>query len=121
MEAQTAGEQKRLSHHIRRSVNVVDWGEVAPHVLFKANVAKYKQNPELKEVLLQTHGKILVECSPTDRNWGIGLSLTDSRRHDHTQWRGENKFGYLLTKMRNIFCSRNKNSVSSADKDSPQA
>ncbi|TKR57706.1 hypothetical protein L596_030372 [Steinernema carpocapsae] len=56
------------------------------------------QNQEFKEELISTSGSTLVECSPN--LWGIGLSAKDERAADRRWWRGKNKFGYVLTHIR---------------------
>lgn len=66
--------------------------------LLEANIAKYTQNPQLKAALLQTEGW-LIEASPTDSYWGIGLSDTDQRIRQSKFW-GKNRFGFLLTSVR---------------------
>lgn len=61
---------------------------------------QYKQNPDMKEVLLATKGKTLVEASPRDRLWGVGLGQGNQKIHDKTKWRGKNLLGYILTEVR---------------------
>ena len=50
--------------------------------------------------------KILAEASPTDRVWGIGLSLTDGRSRKVSEWRGKNILGFTLMKVRDSFLSK---------------
>ena len=52
-----------------------------------ASVKKYEQNPALRRQLFQTAGTQLVEASPMDERWGIGLSLDDWRLRDKAKWR----------------------------------
>lgn len=62
--------------------------------------AKYRQNPELKEKLLATGDKILVECAVRDHIWAIGRSLKDDRRFDLSAWDGENRLGFATMFVR---------------------
>jgi ribA/ribD-fused uncharacterized protein len=62
--------------------------------------AKFTQNPALLQTLLATAGTELVEASPFDRIWGVGLSADDPRIDDPTQWRGGNLLGKILTRLR---------------------
>ena len=62
--------------------------------------AKFTQNPALLQKLLATAGTVLVEASPYDKIWGIGLAATDPRAKDPAQWRGQNLLGKILTELR---------------------
>jgi ribA/ribD-fused uncharacterized protein len=72
------------------------------NVVYQGNYAKFSQNPDLKEYLLNTKGKILVEASPTDRIWGIGLAMDNPDAHDQSKWRGTNWLGEVLTQLRDF-------------------
>jgi len=76
------------------------WNENAEKIVFKGNVAKFEQNPDLKEHLLSTAGKILVEAAPRDQIWGIGYGAKNEKALDPLQWRGRNKLGFVLTRVR---------------------
>ena len=62
---------------------------------------KFGQSDELKQFLMATKSKILVEVSPTDRYWGIGYSMTSPDLANKDKW-GQNKLGELLMIQRNI-------------------
>ena len=70
-------------------------------IVYEGLVAKFSQNEELKKRLLETGNDILAECAVKDRIWGIGLSMTDSDRHDMSKWKGQNLLGYALMMVRN--------------------
>ena len=61
---------------------------------------QFRQNEPLKKKLLETAGQTLVEASPTDKIWGIGLSQDDPRASDRSKWRGTNWLGEILTEVR---------------------
>jgi len=66
------------------------------------NMAKFSQNPRLKIVLLSTKDRTIVEASPTDIVWGIGLHWKDDRVLDEKNWRGMNLLGKALMEVREI-------------------
>ena len=63
-------------------------------------VAKFTQNPELKRALLDTGNAVLVEAAVNDKIWGIGLSMSDPKRVDPSEWKGQNLMGYVLMLVR---------------------
>jgi ribA/ribD-fused uncharacterized protein len=64
------------------------------------SVAKFGQHPGLREFLLATGEQVLVEASPRDRVWGIGLSAGHERAADPRQWHGLNLLGFALMRAR---------------------
>lgn len=76
------------------------WDKVARHVVFKANYAKFTQHPDLLKKLAETGEKVIVEASPEDTIWGIGLSAKDPRAQDPAQWRGTNWLGEAIMQVR---------------------
>ncbi len=78
------------------------WNEIRYKVMVDANMAKYSQNNELKELLLnlELEGKHYVESSPVDRIWGVGLSENDPLIDDEKNWLGTNLLGKALDEVR---------------------
>lgn len=76
------------------------WRGARERIVKDGNRAKFTQNAALLELLLATRGTTLVEASPFDRIWGIGLAATDPRARDPKTWRGQNLLGKLLTELR---------------------
>lgn len=88
---------------IGRSVNgfIEDhWLEKRFSIVVTANMAKFSQNKDLKFFLLETQDKVLVEASPVDRVWGIGLSADDPKASKPTLWKGDNLLGFALMEVR---------------------
>jgi ribA/ribD-fused uncharacterized protein len=75
------------------------WAQHREDIVFKGNLAKFSQNKTLWEQLNKTQGT-LVECSPTDLIWGVGLKLNDPRVQYRSKWRGKNLLGLILTRVR---------------------
>jgi len=65
-----------------------------------ANLAKFSQNPQLKAFLLGTGSRILVEASPVDKIWGIGLAQDNPAAENPKQWKGLNLLGFALMEVR---------------------
>jgi ribA/ribD-fused uncharacterized protein len=92
-------EQKALGRQVR-GFDADKWNTVARGIVFKANMAKFTQNAALGDALRRTGGRVMVEASPTDRIWGVGLAESDNRVFDPTQWDGTNWLGEALMDVR---------------------
>lgn len=64
------------------------------------SVHKFGQDPELAGYLLSTGDRVLVEASPVDRIWGVGLTADDARTERPREWRGLNLLGFALMEAR---------------------
>ena len=76
------------------------WNGVRQIVVYEGLLAKFSQNHDLKEKLIETDNAILVECAVKDQIWGIGLSMKDENRFNRSKWRGQNLLGYALMMVR---------------------
>ena len=76
------------------------WDQHKFEVVVKGNLAKFKQNPEMLKFLKGTGTAILVEASPFDRVWGIGLKEGDKDIEDAEKWYGSNLLGFALMVVR---------------------
>jgi hypothetical protein len=76
------------------------WEAKRESIVFVGCREKFAQNPGLRSILLATVPTELVEASPYDLIWGIGLGERDPRLTDRTQWRGQNLLGITLMKVR---------------------
>ncbi|WP_224240179.1 NADAR family protein [Hyalangium gracile] len=99
--------QKALGRKVGRFDERV-WQRERERIVYEGNHAKFTQNPELLELLLATAGTELVEASPTDRIWGVGLSQEDPRIQNPSQWRGQNLLGKVLTRLREDLLASHK-------------
>lgn len=66
----------------------------------EGNLAKFSQNATLSGFLLSTHPQVLVEASPVDPVWGIGLAADAPQASDPNQWQGMNLLGFALGVVR---------------------
>ncbi|WP_308198419.1 NADAR family protein [Actinomadura terrae] len=69
-------------------------------VVVDGNLAKFAQHPEHRAYLVGTGTRVLVEASPLDRIWGIGLAEDDERAERVEEWRGLNLLGEALMIVR---------------------
>ena len=76
------------------------WDEHRLPVVVTGNLAKFTQHSELGTFLLGTGQRVLVEASPRDRIWGIGLTRDDPAAADPARWRGLNLLGFALMNVR---------------------
>jgi len=83
-------------------INPVDWRMECKQVMYEGVKAKFTQNPDLKQFLLHTKKRTLVEASMRDQYWGAGLGLGYFRsKPDTTEWPGANHLGLILMTVRN--------------------
>lgn len=104
LEASSPRRQKDLGRSVR-NFDETKWNEVARDIVYRGNMAKFTQNPDLWKCLKETEGTELAEASPFDRVWGIGLSEDDPRALDKKTWLGKNWLGEVLTKVRDDILS----------------
>jgi len=70
------------------------------NIVFTGSMAKFQQNEDLMKALMETEGTTIVEASPVDTIWGIGLSSSDPDANNRSKWRGKNWLGEVLTQAR---------------------
>jgi len=91
--------QKELGRKVRHFDEEI-WNNSKIKIVYIANNLKFSQNQELKSKLIETEGKYIVEASPVDAIWGIGMAPDDPRRFNRDKWRGQNLLGKVLTQLR---------------------
>jgi len=90
---------KELGRKVR-GFDEATWIRERYRLVVEGNFAKFSQNPELKEFLLGTGKRILVEASPYDRIWGIGLVADHPDAEKPAAWKGLNLLGFALMEVR---------------------
>lgn len=99
LEAGHPRQHKALGRKVKNFDDHV-WKKQREAIVLAGNRAKFTQNEDLRAQLLATKGTTLVEASPYDRIWGIGLGAKDPRAQDPKTWRGQNLLGKILTQLR---------------------
>lgn len=92
--------QKSLGRNVKNFDHAI-WRENAKSIVYKGNLAKFSQNELFQLFLLNTGGREIVEASPYDTIWGIGLSYDNDLCLDENNWRGTNWLGEVLVNVRN--------------------
>jgi len=88
--ARSPGVAKRMAK-TRRMLRRPDWAEVKENVMFEAVLAKFRQHPDIRQVLLDTGDEELVEHTSNDSYWGDGGDGS-----------GQNRLGVILMQVRQI-------------------
>ena len=83
------------------------WHQHREKILFEGNLAKYMQNEDMKKKLLSTNPKTLVEASPTDKIYGVGLDINNPLIDDPKNWKGMNLLGEILMRVREHILKNN--------------
>lgn len=91
-------EAKRLGRQVK-NYNDKLWNEVRENIMFEVLMSKFDIK-DLKKQLLNTKDLILVEASPFDKIWGIGLDENDAKKIKEENWPGKNLLGNVLMKVR---------------------
>ena len=95
----TAAEAKKLGREVKNFDNDV-WLAKREEIVIEGNCHKFSQNPELKIFLMNTDTRILVEASPVDAIWGIGMAQDHKDIYSPEKWRGLNLLGFALMEVR---------------------
>lgn len=93
----------RMCKALGRKVKNFDkavWDKNKEDIVRNGNFEKFMQNDTLRNFLLSTGEKVLVEASPTDRVWGIGMGKNNPDALNPQKWRGQNLLGFTLMAVR---------------------
>ncbi|WP_277963929.1 NADAR family protein [Pseudomonas sp. RIT-To-2] len=100
LKASTPALAKKLGREVK-GYDDARWLASRFDIVVAANLHKFDQNPALKMLLLNTGDRVLVEASPVDAIWGIGLAADDPAAEDPARWQGLNLLGFALMQVRN--------------------
>lgn len=101
LEAEHPAEAKRQGRLVRGFDETI-WQRERYGIVLRGNLAKFGQHAELRAYLLSTAPRVLVEASPLDREWGIGLGAESDKASRPSEWRGRNLLGFALTEVREL-------------------
>lgn len=99
LQAPNPKEAKRLGRSKQIPFVESEWENVREKIYYDVLMAKFSV-PHMKAKLLETENKTLVEASPFDKIWGVGLSENDPRIFNESEWKGQNLLGKVLMKVR---------------------
>ena len=94
-------EQQKLGKLCAGYINGV-WAGARQAIAMRGLLAKFSQNADLREQLLDTKNAYLVECAHSDKIWACGIRLNETQRFDASQWQGQNILGFALMEIREI-------------------
>ncbi|MGH1482020.1 MAG: NADAR family protein [Geminicoccales bacterium] len=97
--AETPRKAKAIGREIQNFDEVV-WDQHKFEIVVRGNLEKFSQHHELKEYLLNTDHHILVEASPVDKVWGVGLAADNPLIQNPRTWKGQNLLGFALMEVR---------------------
>lgn len=98
---QNPGEAKKIGREVKNFSAEV-WEDNAYELVIAGNIHKFNQHPALTTFLLNTGDTVLVEASPADTIWGIGLAKDNPHSTDVSKWKGTNLLGFALMEARDF-------------------
>ncbi|MGX1810403.1 NADAR family protein [Nocardia sp. NPDC055321] len=102
--SETPADAKRIGRAVR-GFDQDAWVAHRYDIVLRGSIAKFGQHPELRDFLLATGDKVLVEAAPRDTIWGIGLGAENPDAARPERWRGENLLGFALMDARETLVS----------------
>ncbi|MFH7015928.1 NADAR family protein [Flavobacterium sp. FlaQc-47] len=99
LQAKSPAEAKKFGREVK-NYNETLWLAARFDIVKEGNYHKFNQNTELKEFLINTKNRVIVEASPVDAIWGIGLASDHKDIENPEKWRGLNLLGFALMEVR---------------------
>jgi len=94
-------EVKALGRAVR-NYEEARWNEKKFGIVVQGNIHKFAQNKDLGAYLIGTGDRVIVEASPVDPVWGIGLAQDSPDALQPDTWKGENLLGFALMEARDF-------------------
>jgi len=99
LNAKSPGAVKAVGRSVKGFDQAV-WDANKFDLVVNANLAKFGSNDDLRDFLISTGKRVLVEASPVDKVWGIGLAQDNEAASNPNLWKGENLLGFALMEVR---------------------
>lgn len=99
LSARSAAHAKALGREVAAFDETI-WARERWGIVVAASSAKFSSDPRLRDFLVATRKRVLVEASPVDRIWGIGLAADSEQANLPIKWRGLNLLGFALMEAR---------------------
>ncbi|MDI9878022.1 NADAR family protein [Flectobacillus longus] len=99
LQVKSPAEAKKLGRSVK-NFNSKTWDTYKFNIVVEGNFHKFSQDIALKEFLLTTNNRVIVEASPVDSIWGIGMASDHPDVENPMEWEGENLLGYALMEVR---------------------
>ena len=99
IECKTPAEAKKLGREVK-NYNDSIWLENRFEIVKNGNIHKFSQNKDLLQFLLNSDEQIIVEASPVDSIWGIGMASDHKDINNPEKWIGLNLLGFALMEVR---------------------
>ena len=100
--AKSPGEAKELGRWVLGFDEQI-WAASRFDIVVKGNIHKFNQHPQFADFLINTKDRVLVEASPIDKIWGIGLAENTEQIDNPYFWNGINLLGFALMEVRDFF------------------
>jgi ribA/ribD-fused uncharacterized protein len=107
MYANNPRDQKAFGRRVK-GFDTERWNEVCREFVYQGNLAKFTQNLNFKDELMKTGDKEIVEASPYDAIWGIGMGVDHADIMDKSKWQGTNWLGEAIIRVRETINNNNK-------------
>lgn len=110
IETNNVKKQKELGRKVK-GFDQKEWDKQKFNIIVKGNFLKFSQNKDIQKELLESGVKVLVEASPYDKIYGVGLKWDNDLILDENNWQGENLLGKALMEVREMLRTQNGNKL----------